>query len=335
MTWLWLLVLIIAAFLAHWGAEQLSAPLKALRQRFGFSAAGGGALVALGSASPDVAISTVSAVTGVGGIGLGNMLGSNVLSIPVAIAVVYFATRKRSLGTQSGVEAEHDQHAREGLLRASQGSVTLIALPYLVIIALFAMLTVPSGWRGLQPVDGWIMTAAYLVFLAQALLRRRGEGQQVQWSSKKTWLALGGLLAIALGSYLIVTATRQIASALGIPLLVSGLFLTATMTALPAWFAARSVARAGQVTPAVTSQLADNTMALSVAALPLALITVPVQNFPVFVTVLSFVAVMPVLFAVLVHTGRGEHGFTKTQVWIMLAALAAYLVTVAVVLVLT
>ena len=55
MTWLWG-ALVVAAFAAHWGAEQLSEPLKAVRQRYGIAPAAGGVLVALASASSDVAV---------------------------------------------------------------------------------------------------------------------------------------------------------------------------------------------------------------------------------------------------------------------------------------
>lgn len=94
MVWLWVPGLVIAAFVARWGAEQLAAPLKAVRMRYGFTGAAGGPLVALGSASPDVGITTVSAITGTASIGLGSMLGSTVVSIPITVAVAYAAARR-------------------------------------------------------------------------------------------------------------------------------------------------------------------------------------------------------------------------------------------------
>lgn len=93
MTWVWVVGLVLAAFANRWGAEQLAAPLKAVRQRYGFTGAAGGPLVALGSASPDVGINVVSAATGAGAVGLGSMLGSTVVSIPITVAVGYAAFR--------------------------------------------------------------------------------------------------------------------------------------------------------------------------------------------------------------------------------------------------
>lgn len=332
MTWLWGLALVIGAFAAHWGAEQLSAPLKAIRQKYGLAAAAGGALVALASASSDIAVNSVSALQGVGQIGLGNLLGSNVVSIPIVVSVAYLASRKRQLGQGSDGNEQHDRHVEQGLMRIEPGSVTVVALPYLGMVVLFAVLTAVPAWRGLQPVDGIILVAAYLVFLAQAVLRGRGQGSPVQWSGKQTALSLAGLAVLAVGSVVIVTATQRIATAFGLEPLIAGLFLTATLTALPAAFATWAVTRSGQVTSGVTSPFGDNTVALTLGALPLALVALPVENYPLYLTVLVFVALMPAVYAVLVHRGR-QHGLKGRQVLVLLAVLVGYVTSVAVVLI--
>lgn len=330
MTWLWGFALVAAAFAAHWGAEQLSEPLKAVRQRYGIAPAAGGVLVALASASSDVAVNTVSAVKGVGQIGLGNLLGSNVVSIPLVVIAAYFATRRRKLGgggqdQKDGGGSAHRRHVDQGLMRIERGSVTVVALPYLGMVALFALLTAIPAWRGLQPVDGFILLGAYLVFLVQAVVRGRSDGQKVQWSTKKTLLAVGGLAALTVGAVVIVTATQRIAGVFGIPPLVAGLFLTATMTALPAAFTTWAVTRSGQVTSGVSSPFGDNTVALTLGALPLAVVGLEVQDYPVYLTVLVFVALMPAVYALLVHRGRdGEHGLGGKQVAVLVAVLAAY-----------
>ena len=335
MTWLWLGALVAAAFAAHWGAEQLSAPLKALRQKYGLAAAAGGVLVALASASSDVAVNAVSALQGVGQIGLGNLLGSNVVSIPFVVTAAYLASRKRQLGgseDRSG-DSEHAQHLEQGLMRIESGSVRVVALPYLALVLLFGVLTAVPAWRGLQLVDGVILVVGYLVFLGQAVLRGRGEGSPVQWSGKQTALSVAGLVVLAIGSVVIVSATQRIASNLGLQPLVAGLFLTATFTALPAAFATWAVTRSGQVTSGVSSPFGDNTVALTLGALPLAIVGVPVQSYPLYLTVLAFVALMPAVYAGLVHGGR-QHGLQGKQVVILLTVLVAYAAATAGVLVL-
>ena len=283
------------------------------RKKYGIAPAAGGVLVALASASSDVAVNTVSAIKGVGQIGLGNLLGSNVVSIPLVATAAYLASRKKKLGGggegQQGQGEDHSRHVKQGTMRIERGSVTVVALPYLGMVALFAVLTAVPAWRGLQLIDGLILLVVYLVFLAQAVARGSGGGgQQVQWSRRKTLLALGGLAALAVGSIVIVRATQRIAGAIGIPPLVAGLFLTATMTALPAAFTTWAVTRSGQVTSGVSSPFGDNAVALTLGAVPLAVAGLQVQNYPVYLTVLVFVALMPAVYAGLVVTAVSSSG---------------------------
>ena len=331
MTWLWVAGLVIAAFVTRWGAEQLAAPLKAVRRRYGFTGAAGGPLVAFGSASPDVGINAVSAVTGSAGIGLGSMLGSTVVSIPITVAVAFVANRKNRAS-----EGKNDTGAED--LRIEKDAVLVDALPYLAVVGLFAVLVLPPAWRGLQLIDGVIAALAYVAFLTQALLRGRGGRRgQVSWSKQKTLLALAGVAALAVGSYVLVTGTRQIGSALGLQPLVSGLFITAFMTALPQVFTTWSVVRSGQVTSGVTSVFADHAMTFTVAVLPLAIVGVPVRNYPLVLAVMAFVALMPSLFAVLArrHEHDDQYGLGVRDVLALAAALIVYVAVASFVLVVT
>ena len=340
-TWIWAGVLLAAVWAAHWGAERLADPLKKLRRQWGFSAAAGGAYIGLAAASPEIGINATSAVRGVSDIGLGTMLGSNIIAIPLMVLVAYWASRKERLGDESddgdGESSEdesdaradddsggssdetenpedHERHLRQGILRVKREAVTVLALPYLAILALVAVLTLPARWRGLQPIDGWIMLGAYAVFLAQALLRGRQEGKDVVWSKKEIGLALGGVAALAVGAFFTVRATENLISAFGIPEIIGGLFITATVAALPEVFATWSVTRSGQVTSATTSVIGDHAVTMTVAFLPLALVTVPIQDFQLFWVNLLFVAVVPAAYAALIHWGTQEHGFTVGQV---------------------
>ena len=92
---LWWLLPVVAVFAAHWGADNIAEPLQKIRSRFGLSAAAGGALIALATASPEIGTNAVSALRGVTDIGLGNLLGSNIVSIPVIVVTAYVATRSQ------------------------------------------------------------------------------------------------------------------------------------------------------------------------------------------------------------------------------------------------
>ena len=128
-----------------------------------------------------------------GDIGLGTMLGSNVIAIPIMVVTAYIATRHLK---KENRDKGHEMHIKEHLLRVDRTAVTVLAIPYLVIIAVVAVLTVPAQWRGLQPMDGWIMLGMYLVFLTQALFRGKKEKEQVEWKKKEMGLAVAAKVPV-------------------------------------------------------------------------------------------------------------------------------------------
>lgn len=314
----WILVLLAAVWAAHWGADQVAEPLKKLRQQWGLTEAAGAAFVALATASPEVGTNTVSAIRGLSDIGLGNLLGSNIISVPAIVTVAYVASRK-------GSRAKGDRR----LMRVKPEALTVQALPYLAIVALAAILTLPQPWRGLQPIDGWIMFAAYFVYLAQAIFRQRQDGQEVRWQKKEIILAVLGAIALGAGAYLTVIATENIVSALGISRLVGGLFITSTLSIAPEVFASWSVARSGQVTAATTNVIADNTVTMTLAFFPLALVTLPIEDLQLFSVNLAFVALLGAIYAALIYFGSEKYSF---QLWEVVALSGVYLVYLAVML---
>ena len=70
------------------------------------------------------------------------------------------------------------------------------ALPYFAIVALAALLTLPQGWRSLQPIDGWIMLVAYFAYLAQAILRQRTRGENLNWKKQEVIVAVLGVAVL-------------------------------------------------------------------------------------------------------------------------------------------
>ena len=235
------------------------------------------------------------------------MLGSNIIAIPMMVTVAYIATRSKDARGHEG----HQRHRREHFMAVDRSAVTVQAIPYLVILAIVAVLTLPVPGRGLQPIDGWIMLLVYLVYLAQALLRGREEGEEVDWKRREIWLAAAGVGALVVGAFLTVLATENIVSGLGLSPVVGGLFITAPIAALPEVFATWSVAESGQITSAVTSVIGDHAVTVTIAFLPLALVTLPIQDLQLFKVNLVFVALVPLLYAVFIHSGGREHGFRR------------------------
>jgi cation:H+ antiporter len=329
----WTLVLILAVSAAHWGSDKIAEPLQKLRSQWGLTEAAGAAFVALATASPEVGINTTSALRGLSDIGLGNLLGSNIISVPAMVTVAYIACRTRGNSSPSAPDlAENTSGENEDLqrrdrpckvLRVKPEALTVQALPYLAIIALATLLTVPKPWRGLQPIDGWIMLFVYFVYLGQAIFRQRSESQSVQWTTREILIAIMGILALIFGAYFTVTATEQIVSILKISELLGGLFITSTMSIAPEVFATWSVARSGQVTAATTNVIADNTVTMTLAFFPLALVTLPIQDFELFAVNLTFVALLAGAYAAFIRWETRESGF---NLWEVLALNGIYLI---------
>ena len=339
---LWIFVLLCAVWAAHWEADQLAIPLQKLRQQWGVSEAAGAAFVALATASPEIGTNTMSAVQGLSDIGLGNLLGSNIISVPAIVTVAYLAsqTREANQNIQPGMGGDFDRKGNADqddgprlnvfrswtALRLKPEALTAQAIPYLCVIALAALLTIPPGWRGLQPIDGWIMLMAYGVYVAQAVLRHRRPGKTVRWRSSEILRAGCGVLALAVGAYFVVTATEQIVSILRISALIGGLFITSTLSIAPEVFATWSVARSGQMTAATTSVIADNTATMPLAFFPLAIVGLPIEDTLLFSVNLGFVALLAAVYAALIRWGRRKSSFELWEVCLLIGIYLVYLV---------
>ena len=310
---LWSLVLVASVLAAHWGSNQLAEPLEKLRRQWGLSEAAGAAFVALATASPEVGTNTAAALRGLSDIGLGNLLGSNIISVPAIVLVSYLASR--NVGD------------RRNYIEVKTEALNVQAIPYILIIILAAILTVPAPWRGLQPIDGWIMLAAYFIYLAQAILRERQSGKKVRWQKGEILVALAGALGLAIAAYFIVTATERLVSLLGISQIIGGLFITSTLSIAPEVFATWNVAKSGQVTAATTSVIADNTATMTLALFPLALVGLQIQDFRLFTVNLIFVALLAIVYAAFIRWGEQKNSF---ELWEVLSLIAIYLIYLAI-----
>lgn len=311
----WWLLLLVAVWLTHWGADKLAEPLQKLRQQWGFSAAAGGVLIAAATSSPEISTNAVSAIRGVADIGIGNLLGSNIISVPAIVTVAYLATRGRVRQAPGHSQRENPHtNAIDGLLPVTEGANTVQAFPYIAIVALVGVLTLPAPWRGLQPVDGWIMLVAYVIYVVHAFVRQREEGEAVQWSVREAVIAMAGIAMLVVGAYVTVWSTEHIVDALDISDMIGGLFITATMSIVPEAIATWSIARSGQITSATTSVIADNTATMTLAFFPLALVSTSVNDFQLFWVNLFFVGLLGVAYAFFVMHNSAERGFDVPEI---------------------
>ncbi|MDJ0517423.1 MAG: hypothetical protein QNJ74_14625 [Trichodesmium sp. MO_231.B1] len=312
----WILILLASIWAAHWGSDKLAEPLNKLRQQWGLTEAAGAAFVALATASPEIGTNTASAIQGLSDIGLGNLLGSNIVSVPAIVTVAYFAAQKNS-------QNKPDNFSQP--LKIKLEALTVQTIPYLLIIGLAALLTIPKPWRGLQPIDGWLMLVAYFIYLAQAIIRNQQKGTDVNWKTKEIIVAITGILALIIGAYFTVTATERIVSILGIAKLVGGLFITSTLSIIPEVFATWSVAKSGQFTAATTSVIADNTATMTLAFFPLALVSLPVENIKLYSVNLFFVALLGIFYSLFIYFGKPKYSFSLKEVLVLNSIYVIYL----------
>ena len=315
-TWLWMGVLAGSVFATWWGAGRVAVLLRLLRRRWGLSEAAGASFIAIATASPEIGVNLAAALRGEADIGLGNMLGANIVPIPVVLAVAFLASWRR--GNHPDNEGGRD------LLVLQPAAVRVHAWPYVGIVLLVAALTLPAPWRGLQPVDAWIMIAAYLVYAGQAALRGRTRGERVGWSAGKIALAVGGAAVLAVSAYGMVVATEHLIRAWGIPPVVGGMFITAPMSVLPEAFATWMVVRQGQQTTAGTEMIADNAVTLTLAFAPLGFVTVLIDDLDLYLLNLGFVLLMPLAYIALARMGTRRMGFALPQILALLGLYAAY-----------
>ncbi|NES64235.1 MAG: sodium:calcium exchanger [Okeania sp. SIO2D1] len=312
----WILILLASIWAAHWGSDKLAEPLNKLRQQWGLTEAAGAAFVALATASPEIGTNTASAIQGLSDIGLGNLLGSNIVSVPAIVTVAYFAAQKNS-------QNKPDNFSQP--LKIKLEALTVQTIPYLLVIGLAALLTIPKPWRGLQPIDGWLMLVAYFIYLAQAIIRNQQKGTKVNWKTEEIIVAIAGILALIIGAYFTVTATEKIVSILGIAKLVGGLFITSTLSIIPEVFATWSVAKSGQFTAATTSVIADNTATMTLAFFPLALVSLPVENIKLYSVNLFFVALLGVFYSLFIYFGKPKYSFSFKEVLVLNSIYIIYL----------
>ncbi len=321
----WVLLLLASVYAAHWGADKIAEPLQKLRQQWGLSEAAGAAFVAFATASPEIGTNTTSAIRGFSDIGLGNLLGSNIISVPAIVTVAYIASWWGNRGKSRNNNRNNNNSTSSKALKVKSEALYVQAIPYLLIVALAALLTLPKAWRGLQPIDAWIMLAAYVIYLGNAILRKRKQGDEVEWNRKEIVTAVIGIVLLIFGAYFTVTATEKIVSNLGISRVIGGLFITATLSIVPEVFATWSVAGSGQLTAATTSVIADNTATMTLAFFPLALVTLPVDNLLLYSVNLGFVALLGLIYAAFLYWGKPNYSFSLKEVLILNGIYVVYL----------
>jgi cation:H+ antiporter len=213
-----LVLLVVGAEIFVRGAARLAALIGVSPLVIGLT------IVALGTSSPEIAVSLQSAFAGQPDLAIGNVVGSNICNILLILGLAAIIAP---------------------LVVAQQ--LVRFDVPIMIALSLLTLLLAVDG--RLSRWDGLLLLICGIAYVAFLLVQGRKEGKAIQEEYErefgvipagggKDWLLNGGLIGIGLimlviGSRWLVASAVSMAQALGISELVIGLTVVAIGTSLP------------------------------------------------------------------------------------------------------
>jgi cation:H+ antiporter len=304
---LWIMILVISTVGMYLGAEWFVDILSVLRIRWGISAAFAGTVIAVASTAPEVIMNITSATLGVGDIGLGNVLGSNILNIPILVLVAYIASRRYHKCT----------------LPVVRESVVYHAVPYLGFITIVAIITLtPGPIYGFQWYDGVILFVGYVIYTLFVLRMGKSKGKDVHIPRKKLLFGIVGFMILAVGAFFAVIASEGLAVEFELSHLMVGLFVAAAASSLPEALASWHAVKGKESVAAVTSVIDDNIISITLAVIPLTLVITSITNPELYVLSLIFVFITAMEYTIFAYTG---YHFCAAEVIVLFLTYVAYI----------
>ena len=197
-------------------------------------------IVALGTSSPEAAVSIAAAAGGNADITIGNILGSNILNILIILGIVAVIT-KLPVGITS---IKYD-------------------IPFLMVITVILLLMGLDGNITLP--DGLVLIGLMVLYILHLLrLAKSGKLQDEESTVKELKLPVAlifagiGVAMIIFGSKLTVNAATQIAKSFGVSDRFIGLTVVALGTSLPEMVTSITAAKKGNADIAVGNIVGSN-----------------------------------------------------------------------------
>lgn len=307
------LILVVGFVLLIKGADWFVDGAAGIADKFGIpQIIIGLTIVAFGTSAPEAAVSITAALDGSAGIGVGNIVGSNILNVLLILGLTSVITPV-----------------------AVQKNTVKYEIPF--VIAVTVLLGV-LGYIGgsFSKIDGiifWLVFIGFFVYLIK--MAKSGKTDLVdvpdengeQPKKKSVWLlillTLIGLVMVVLGSNLTVSSASAIAEKFGMSERLIGLTIVAFGTSLPELVTSVMAARKGNADIAVGNIVGSNIFNILFVIGTSALITnIPYgSNFYVDTVVAIVTAVLLLLCVV-----NKEHKLKRWGGAVMLASYAAYFV---------
>ncbi|MDA1188820.1 MAG: calcium/sodium antiporter [Chloroflexi bacterium] len=232
------------------GAEGLVRGASRLAAHFGLSPLVIGlTIVALGTSSPEIAVSVAAAATGKADVTLGNVIGSNVANILLILGIAAVITP---------------------LIVAQR--LVRIEVPIMIGAAILIVLMSLDGRLG--RIDGVILTIALLAYIAFQFKQARSEPPHVEQQYEKEFgikepsgrrqlaidivMLAAGLAVMVFGSRWLVSGASEAARVLGLSEFLIGITIVAIGTSLPEVATSVLAAMKGQRDIAVGNVIGSN-----------------------------------------------------------------------------
>lgn len=237
----------VALVLLFFGAEWLVRGSAALALRLGVTPLVIGlTVVAYGTSTPELLVSSMAALNGQGDLAVGNVVGSNIFNICVILGL-------------------------SALVTPLQVKMQLIRLDTPVMIGV-SLLFVALFWDfRISRVEAGLLMVAIVAYTVMAVVLARKEvsaevraefAESVPRQPGKLWLDLalivGGLAVLVVGSWLLVTNAVELARLLGLSEAVIGLTIIAAGTSMPELATSVVAARRKQAEIAIGNVVGSN-----------------------------------------------------------------------------
>ncbi len=196
-------------------------------------------IVAMGTSTPEAAVSISAALKGTADIAIGNVVGSNILNIfiilGISAAIVNIAIQKSTLK---------------------------IEMPYMIFVT---VVLIAMGWTGgyvtfVEGVILWALFIVYLVYLFRLAKKGTEEEQEKEERGIPRLLVMGiiGLVIVVWGSSITVDSATAIAKSVGISERFIGLTIVALGTSLPELVTSVTAAKKGNADIAIGNIVGSN-----------------------------------------------------------------------------
>ncbi|MBP0957810.1 MAG: calcium/sodium antiporter [Oscillospiraceae bacterium] len=242
-------------------------------------------IVAMGTSSPEAAVSISAALKGSAEITIGNIVGSNILNILII------------LGISSVI-----------VPLAVAKSTIKYEIPFMIVITVLLLVTGLNGSIGI--VEGIILLSAFVAYLTYLFIMAKNDMKQEDSPKdistvKAALFIILGLAMIVLGSNFTVDAASAIALSLGLSERFIGLTIVALGTSLPELCTSVSAARKGNADIAIGNIVGSNIFnILFIVGLSALITEVPFARNFIFDTLIAAAAAVMLLICCLWGKGK-------------------------------